>query len=315
MASDDGLKISFCTSCRGADYLERLKKTLPENIRRNTGDGNYNNVEFVVVAYGDPEVTKWLKENYADEIKSGLVRAVDLPREQAEFFKMAHAKNVAHRMATGDVLCNLDCDNITGENFSGFLNEKFSKTPDIVVCLTTRDKLISKLTTGVTPSDASGRVTISRENFEKLHGYNEQHNAARDDDTNFKERGYASGLRAVSIPASQLGEIITHSNEDRLANMSPADKAKSQFNFQVRGGLSQRVGTVKRVIWGEGNVIPRGITGANADGNYGCAVVTTLDHNLEPQEHSLEPAPHSQWRSSYRAGASGMQSAGGGHRE
>jgi hypothetical protein len=67
--SDVHLKISFCTACRGKGYLERLKRTLPENIRRNTGEGNYNNVEFVILAYGDPTVSAWLKEQYANEIK------------------------------------------------------------------------------------------------------------------------------------------------------------------------------------------------------------------------------------------------------
>lgn len=301
MEAKSGLKISFCTTCRGEKYLERLQKTLPENIRRNTGPGHYDNVEFVIVAYGDPNVTEWLRENYAAEIKSGLIRAVDVPREQAEFFKMAHAKNVAHRMATGDVLCNLDCDNITGENFSGFLNDTFSRTPDVVVCATTRSKFIRRITTGATPSDATGRIAIARENFEKLHGYNEELNGAKDgDDTNLKERAYAMGLRAVSIPSAYFGELITHSDQERVANMSPADVKKSQTNFATRGNLWERVGTVRRIIQGEDHVIPGNLTGANPGGNYGLAQVTLLDGDLQPQPHDIAPAPHAQWRPSAR---------------
>lgn len=295
--SHKGLKISFCTTCRGPDYLDRLKQTLPENLRRNTGTGHYDKVEFVVVAYGDQAVTDWLKATFPNEIKAGVVRAVDLPREQAEYFRMAHAKNVAHRCATGDVLCNLDCDNITGENFSGFLNEQFSRNANIVVCATTRAKLIRKLTTGENPLDTTGRIAISRPNYEMLHGYNEALNAAKDgDDTNLKERAYALGLTPVPLPASQFGRIISHSDNARMAHMSPAERAKSQANFTREGNYWERIYTAKRVILGEQHVIPADIAGANPDGAYGCAQVTVLNGQLEPEPLRLQPAPHAAWQ-------------------
>ena len=301
MKSSHGLKISFCTTCRGAEYLERLKQTLPENLKNNTGAGNHDNVEFVIVAYGDAKVTDWLKENYASEIKSGLIRAVDLPLDQAEYFKMAHAKNIAHRMATGDVLCNLDCDNITGQNFSGFLNETFSENRNVVVCATTRDKLLRKLETGKTPSQITGRVAISRDMFERLHGYDETRNAAKDgDDTNLKERAYACGVTQVSLPTSQYGHIIPHSNEARVANMSPQDRDKSTSNFQRGNSLLTRIGTVKRVLLGEQSAISRHLVGANPEGNYGCAQVTLMDSNLAPQRCSLTPSPHPSWQAQYK---------------
>jgi len=297
-AADKNLKISFCTSCRGANYLERLQQTLPENIRRNTGKEHYGNVEFVIVAYGDPSVTQWLADTFPEEIKSGLIRVVDLPREQAEYFKMAHAKNIAHRMATGDVLCNLDCDNITGENFAGWLNQQFSHYSNIVASMTTRDRLISKLTTGDKMSDLTGRIAISRDNFERLHGYDENYNAAKDgDDVNLKERAYAVGLKPISFPASIIGTVIKHSDEERQANMSPQDQKKSEHNFHQGG--DPRFTKAMRVWWGEDAVLPDNLQPANPDGAYGCAEVTMLDQSLQPQPHTLAPNPHDKWVAAY----------------
>ena len=116
-ANNTNLKISFCTTCKGR--LEHLKQTLPANIEACKG---YPNTEFVILDYDSRDgLEQWIKDNFQEEIKSGLVRYAKL--DGATDFKMAHAKNMVHRLATGDVLCNVDADNFLASGTPEYLIE------------------------------------------------------------------------------------------------------------------------------------------------------------------------------------------------
>lgn len=289
-------KVSFCTTCRGADYLERLKQTLPENIARNVRDDAPEMVEFVVVAYGDRNVTNWLVERFPDEIRAGIVKVVDLPVEQAPHFRMSHAKNVAHRMATGDVLCNLDCDNITSQNFAEWLSREFSKDPDIIVAATTRGKLIGKITRGQSPQSLAGRIAISRDHFMELHGYDENFSAWGGEDTNFERRAMASGIRMKGLPPLHFGQVLQHDNESRYANMSEADRHLSAARLSEQG--RNRLGTLLRIL-GLPDHDPSQLSGANQGGEFGCATVSVVEQNMQEVTRTLVPEPSPEWMASF----------------
>ena len=289
-AADKHLKISFCTTCMGR--LHHLKETLPQNLINNA---DYPNTEFVILAYGDREVYDWVKDAYPEEIKTGRIK---LAFTEQEYFRMAHAKNVAHRLGTGDVLVNLDADNVTGKDFAGWLNKEFSKNPDRVIRCTTKDKLRRKIA-GKPIKSFDGRIAVHAQNFAKLHGYNERLNAWGGDDGDFEVRANASGLRTLPLPALQYGSILPHSNESRYTNMSNDDVEKSLSNLAKGGNnLLNRVETVKRLL----NISTKeadNIEPANPDGDFGCGDVTFLKPDFSEEQRTLDPAPHPEWVASY----------------
>ena len=100
-------KISFCTTCMGRLY--NLKETLPQNIQDNK---KYKNIEFVILDYNsDDGLGEWIKKNMMEHIKSG--KLAYYRTEEPKYFSMAHSRNIAFKVATGDIVNNLDADNYT----------------------------------------------------------------------------------------------------------------------------------------------------------------------------------------------------------
>jgi len=98
-------KISFCTTCMGR--LCDLRETLLLNIEHSK---SYSNLEFVLLNYNSKdELEEWVKENLMEHIESG--RLVYYKTEEPEFFDMSHAKNIVSKLASGDIINNLDADN------------------------------------------------------------------------------------------------------------------------------------------------------------------------------------------------------------
>lgn len=100
-------KISFCTTCMNRLY--NLKETLPENIEFNK---NYSNLEFVILDYNSQDgLKKWMKKNMMEHIESG--RVVYYRTKEPKYFSMAHSRNVVFKVATGEIINNIDADNYT----------------------------------------------------------------------------------------------------------------------------------------------------------------------------------------------------------
>jgi hypothetical protein len=100
-------RISFCTTCM--DRLQNLKETLPKNIEDNK---NYNNLEFVLLDYNSSDgLEEWVKNNMMEHINSG--RLVFYRTTEPKYFDMSHSRNIAFKVATGEIVNNLDADNYT----------------------------------------------------------------------------------------------------------------------------------------------------------------------------------------------------------
>ncbi len=250
------LKISFCTTCKGR--LEHLKQTLPQNLADNA---DYPNIEFVILDYNSRDgLGDWIQKNYADEIESGRIRYVHYP--EPEHFQLAHAKNMAHRMATGDVLVNLDADNYTGLGYAHWANERFTANQDIII----RPGLNHHHTSGSGP--VRGRIAIHRDHFMKLHGYDEritswgQHGG---DDNNLTDRAKASGLRWVDPAPDHIGDFIQHDDEMRVMHASQEDREISTDIIEQHQSIRSLPGRAFK------RLIPK--PQANPDGNFGCGTV------------------------------------------
>ena len=160
---NNSFKITFCITCKGRAH--HVRKTLPKNI---TDNADYKNANFIIVNYNTQDtLMEELKANHANDIKSGKVVVYSV--KGVTTFKMAHAKNIAHRLAIeggADILVNLDADNLTGPGFASYINEQFNINPNIFMW--------ARMIPGVLPRGISGRIVVSKEAYLNVGGYDEQ---------------------------------------------------------------------------------------------------------------------------------------------
>ncbi len=287
--------ISYCITCM--NRLDHLKQTLAHNIAATI---SHPNIQFVVLAYGDRDTYQWVKQTFPSEIRSGGVK---LAYTEQEYFKMAHAKNMAHRLGDGEIVVNLDADNFLAEGFSEWLSQHFKLNTNSIVRCTTSDKL--KQTLLSTPvKSIDGRIAIPKAHFEALHGYDETYSGWVGDDSNLQDRANASGLKTVALPRHYYGFIIPHDDAMRIENMKCEDKQRSlAYLSRNQNGFTNRMGTVKRLLnikTYDASHLPS----ANPLGEYGCGQVTVLQPNLLEKTMLLEPNPHHAWLPSYANNAS-----------
>lgn len=101
--ANGGIEISFCTTCKGRLY--QLRETLPVNL-----DTLQNDEEIVLVDYRSPDgAAAWIWANFRPEIEAGRLRLFEVLDEAP--WHSPKAKNLAHRLARGSYLFNLDGDN------------------------------------------------------------------------------------------------------------------------------------------------------------------------------------------------------------
>ncbi len=217
------MRISFCITCMGR--VHHLKETLPQNIRDNPKSDGLD-VEFIVLNYNSQDdLHDWITTDLemAKHIESGLIKYGRTT--EPEFFHMSHAKNMAHRMASGDVICNLDADNFTGKGFAKLINKIFSEDMNIVVNPSHR---ISKY---FSPDERGffGRIIISKDNFFKLGGYDENFYGWGGEDQDFMQRAKGMGVKHKRIDTLKYLNIITHTDEDRIVNMMPSHKKEAEL--------------------------------------------------------------------------------------
>lgn len=269
MLSPASLKVSYCTTCKGRLHL--LKETLPQNL---AAEKDNPNVEFVILSYGkDPEMDKYM-HLYDAEIASGRIKYVVYP--DAEHFQMGHAKNMAHRMATGDIFCSLDADNILATNYSKWLEDKFAQNPHTLVSLNLTKpseylfkNIYNKMTKKCFPAGIYGRIAISSETFEATHGYDENYKEWGGDDREFSRRCEEAGSKKVEIPIELWGGVIDH---DRVPKPKEAQSAK---NWSLKDcHAAQVMRRMKEKSPAET---------VNASGNVGCGTVY-INFSDEPTE-------------------------------
>lgn len=207
------MKISFCISCR--NRLWQIKDTLAHNL--NTVSNNH---ELVLVDYGSTDgLREWVWSNFKKEIAS----------KQLIFFRVLKAppwsspkaKNLAHRLANGDYLFNLDCDNYITES-DLMMIEKAAKL-----------NLPVQQFAGDFDDGTYGRIGLPKILFYKLGGYDESLLPMGAQDTDILNRILQSGSKLGKIPNPNKMPI-TNSIQDKVSEVtnssSDAEKTYEDMN-------------------------------------------------------------------------------------
>jgi GR25 family glycosyltransferase involved in LPS biosynthesis len=195
-----GPRYSFCVTCKGR--LDHLMETLPVNLEvlRKFGDS-----ELVLLNYNSPDgMGDYVLDHFKSAMQAGLLRFATT--RQPEKFRMAHAKNVCHKLGRGEFLVNLDADHFLNEDYMRALSEA-TESGKADVCTFVYDKLIY--------GGGFGRVVIRRTLFNRVGGYDEDHLGYGHEDFDLVERATRVGGKLVKL-ASPTAQFIRHGDERRM---------------------------------------------------------------------------------------------------
>ena len=255
------MTVAFATTCKGR--TQHIKQTLPRNLADNP------TAKFVLLDYADDDgLAVYVQSDHMRDIEAG--RLVYYRYPYALKFQMAHAKNMAHRLAIRegcDILCNLDADNFTGKRFDFFLDHWFTFAEiDREMYGHPRIFFWARMIQGQMKRGVSGRIAMTASAFLLAGGYDEKYCDWGPDDKDMNVRLARLGFCSSEIPGQYL-DAIHHKDGLRFKEYPHAKPAT---------GASQ-----------EQFYPPHACTVANF-GRFGCGVVYR-NFGREPIE--LKPLP------------------------
>lgn len=196
---------------------------------------SFGNIEFVLLDYHSPDdLGAWVHAEFADWLATGLLRYCRTTEPVT--FHMAHAKNVAHRLASGDVLINLDADNAFEAGFAEEVASLFADDARAIVKFHGYH------------AGCSGRIALRRDDFYRLGGYDEELVGWGYEDQDMIARAKRVGL-AIRHFSKEHALAIQHHDSERLRFY--ADKRKGNSNAQNRATSHRKV-EEGRVVANEG---------------------------------------------------------------
>lgn len=200
--------------------LHHLKETLPVNIAENAG---HPNLDFVILNYNSKDdMDEWVKTHMSHHIGSGLVKYYKT--EEPEYFSLAHSKNMVTKLATGDIICNIDADNYAGPGYVRWVEECFASTgPDTVITTIRKDSIPYR--------DQGGKLCFLRELFHKVNGYDESLIGYGMDDVDLSNRLENAGGKRVFIDQDKYLRYIEHSFDERLLNYKYPNNLESLYLY------------------------------------------------------------------------------------
>jgi hypothetical protein len=214
-----------------------LEQTLIQNIQDNL---HYKNIEFVLLDYNSSDgLETWVKNNLDHYIQAGILKY--FKTTEPAFFHRSHSRNIALKLAEGDIVCNLDADNFLGKNFAFFINYRFSFNANIFM-------------TSGKPDGSYGRVCVKKEDFLKVRGYDEKMSGWGYEDDDFYKRLLSLDLQRTDFFEDQFTQIIEHEIEDSFNNDDEVSNVKTIYVKQDKVNSSTLLYIMNDDTYRHGNV-------------------------------------------------------------
>jgi hypothetical protein len=161
---------------------------------------------------------------------------------------MAHAKNLAHRLAIlegADVLVNMDADNYAGEGFDRYVAERLAPTPDGLGPAAPSDGLRraflwAHMRKGQMRRGISGRIAVTKHAFLAAGGYDEVYHEWGPDDKDFNVRLRRLGFEAEEIDPRFLS-AVSHNDKMRFREYPHRKHAPVVEDFVLPGREHVRI--------------------------------------------------------------------------
>ena len=226
------MKLSFASTCMNRE--EQMRITLPINLNLvNKTKG----AELIICNFSSKGKFKEVVDEVAKDfnLDTSKLKIIDVFNQP--FFRHSLAKNIAHKRGIGDVLINLDIDNILCTEFIDFIIETFTKN-------------INSVTDGNVPNNngSYGRICISKDNFYKLGGYREDFDGSYgEEDPDLVKRAVKFlHCEHLTAPAKSLF-VLDHSNEMRVENLENPifniEHKQKLSNMYIKRNISNPNGT------------------------------------------------------------------------
>lgn len=189
------LKISFCVICM--NRLAHLQETLLRNLLDNS---SYPELELVLLDYNSQdEMESWAKQQLGTHMDSG--RLVYYKTFEPQVFSHSHAKNLAFKLATGDIVCNVNADVFLGADFAVYLHQVFSSNPQAYVYPEPGKRFAP---------GASGIVCVNRKDFLQVGGFDERMKVYGWEDRDFLNRLAFAGKEECHVVDTRFLKVIDH---------------------------------------------------------------------------------------------------------
>jgi len=200
-------KISVITTCMGR--ADDIKKTFIKNVLDNI---EYPRVEFVLLNYSSKDdLDAWAKGSLPKYIEKGVVnyyRTVD----DYKYFMLSHSKNIAFKVATGDIINNVDADNFTNKGFAERVN-LLANQVDTTKIIFTKSYRRNR-----------GRLGFYKNEFVKtLGGYDENLIDYGYEDPDLFHRANAMGFKAWRFGGEFLTLVDGHRQHNHISNYENRD--------------------------------------------------------------------------------------------
>jgi glycosyltransferase involved in cell wall biosynthesis len=215
--------------------------TLPINLRDNA---DYPKLEFVLLDYHSQDgLGDWIGKHLMEHIESG--RLVYARTTEPEHYEMSHSRNVAFKLASGEIVCNVDADNWTTPGFAARLNEVANQQPERAIFTKSRQLI-------------RGRMAFYKHEWaDLLGGYDEDMHHYGYDDMDLMHRGLLQGFTLMPFGGQYVDRIKT-TKEAKGQNMAvknwrQTEKINEALSLEkiTRGELKSNVGRP----WGAARVI------------------------------------------------------------
>lgn len=199
--------VTYCVTCR--NRLHQLRETLPGNLRVAGAAGH----SVALVDYGSEDgLSGFVWDGFRDWIGRGTLRFFEVDRPAA--WHAPRAKNLAHRIAPGGYLFNLDGDN------------HLTAADARMVAACAASGCIAWQFSGDYEDGSFGRIGLPADTFAALGGYDESFHPMGHQDTDLLARALASGRSLARLPATAAAPI-RNTVGDKVAHLAGAASGES----------------------------------------------------------------------------------------
>jgi glycosyltransferase involved in cell wall biosynthesis len=215
--------LSFCVACR--NRLWQLEQVMATNLA-TLQSGH----EMVLVDFGSTDgLSSWVWSSFENEIADQRLQFFQVSSEVR--WNVSKAKNLAHRLAQGKYLFNLDADNYLTPGDIEKINEP--------ACL----EISCQQWSADWPDGSYGRIGIPRVLFHRLGGYDESMLPMGWADTDLMKRILHVGEKLVRVGPPEV-RAIQNSHEDKVAELLP-ENADAAALYRKMNTINREIAQVR----------------------------------------------------------------------
>jgi len=103
--------------------LHHLKQTLVRNIRDNE---DYDKLAFILLDYNSNDgLSTYVYNELEEYLSNGRLKY--FRTEEPVHYNMSDSRNIAFKLAKGEIVRNIDADTFTGRSFANYVNSVFQE--------------------------------------------------------------------------------------------------------------------------------------------------------------------------------------------